>query len=296
MNDIVAKELADLLQVCPDEKGLVDPSIMHSRVATLQDELLKMPQSDVLTYHSFKPGVYERTIIVPPWTVLTGAEHRTDYKVRLDQGTIAVNIDDQVRVLTGPLEFTAKAGAQRAGRVFNDLVVWTDIYDNPDDCRDIDVLEQRYYKVTPGQLTDDLITQRRMAAQADYRLFLSQVGATQAQMDAMVCIDSDLMPMPEGFAVEVKPSDIAGNGMFALTEFKVGELVCPGRLDGKRTPAGRFVNHSIYANVEPVKAGDDINFIALRNITAGEEILVDYRASMRVNFGAALQGEMSCQE
>jgi len=129
------------------ERGLVDPTTMQSKVAALQDELLKMEQADVKTTHRFLPGVYEREIVVPPWTVLTGAEHKTDYKVRLEKGTIAVNVDDSVRVLTAPCEFIAKAGAQRAGRVFEEEVVWVDVYENPDDCTDVLRLEDRLYVV-----------------------------------------------------------------------------------------------------------------------------------------------------
>ena len=66
-------------------------------------------------------------------TVLTGAEHKTPYHVRVEKGTIAVNTDDGIKVFTGPCDFPAKAGMQRAGRVFEDEVVWVDVYDNPDD-------------------------------------------------------------------------------------------------------------------------------------------------------------------
>lgn len=120
---------------------------MRERVIALQNELLQMEQADIVTLHKFLPGKYERTIVVPAWTVLTGAAHRTAYRVRLERGTIAVNTDDGVRVLTGPCEFDVAAGFQRAGRVFEDEVVWTDIYNNPDNCRDIDKLEARLYEV-----------------------------------------------------------------------------------------------------------------------------------------------------
>ena len=142
------QDLYGLLQLGPrDERGLIDPAAMHTRVTALQDALLELPQADIKTIHEFSPGVYKRTIIVPPWTVLTGAEHKTDYKVKLEKGTIAVNVDDEIRVLTAPCEFDAKAGAQRAGRVFDEEVIWTDIYDNPDNCTDITVLEDRLYVV-----------------------------------------------------------------------------------------------------------------------------------------------------
>jgi hypothetical protein len=120
---------------------------MREMVVRLQDELLQMEQADIVTSHKFLPGIYERTITIPPWTVLTGAAHRTAYRVRLEQGVIAVNTDEGVKVLIAPMEFDVSAGFQRAGRVFEEEVVWTDVYANPDDCRDLDVLEQRLYEV-----------------------------------------------------------------------------------------------------------------------------------------------------
>ena len=126
---------------------LVDIELMQKKVTALQDALLEMPQAEIVTTHNFLPGLYERTIRIPPWTVLTGAAHKTDYHVRVDKGVIAVNTEDGVKVVTGPCDFPAKAGMQRAGRVFAEEVVWTDIYQNPDNCTDIAILEERLYVV-----------------------------------------------------------------------------------------------------------------------------------------------------
>jgi hypothetical protein len=233
---------------------------------------------------------------VPPWTVLTGAAHKTGYRVRLEKGKIAVNVDTDVMVLTAPCEFDAKAGEQRAGRVFEDEVVWVDVYENPDDCQDIETLEDRLYVVPECGLGD---TRRRLAiesAQTDYQLFLKQLGMDQPTMDAIVTIEGDLIDMPEGHDVELKASPVHGVGMFATRYFFAGEVICPGRLDGKRTPAGRYINHSCDPNVIPYKFGDDIYAIALKNISVGEELFVDYRASMQVNFGLYLSGETLCQD
>jgi hypothetical protein len=126
----------------------VKPSLpVKMQIQNLQNELLQMPQADIVTEHTFLPGVYERKIIVPAWTVLTGAEHKTDYKIRLEKGTIAVNVEDTVKILTAPMEFEAKAGAQRVGRVFEEEVVWVDVYENPDNCQDLEVIEERLYVV-----------------------------------------------------------------------------------------------------------------------------------------------------
>lgn len=266
--------------------------VARKSVEALQAGLLKLPQSAIVTEHIFKPGAYERKITIPPWTVLTGAEHKTDYRVRLEAGKIAVNTDDGVKVLTAPLEFDAKAGMQRAGRVFEDEVVWVDVYPNLDDCVDLPTLEQRLYVVPDCGLADSRTEVQK--AKIDYGAFLHQMGMTQDEMDAIVQINSDLTPMPAGVPTELRESPIHGTGLFATRDFEIGEVVCPGRLDGKRTPAGRFINHSLNPNIEPKKVGGDIYAVAMRKVRAGDELLVDYRASMRVNFGLALQGELSC--
>lgn len=258
-------------------------------VQRLQDGLLQMPQADIVTKHTFSPGIYERTITIPPWTVLTGAAHKTSYRVRLEKGTIAVNMEHGVTVLIAPFEFEAPAGVQRVGRVLADEVVWTDIYDNPDDCHNVATLEARLYDVPSCGLGENRL--RISRDRKDFDLFLSQLGMTHAEMDTVVQIESDLMDMPHGFDVELRDSSTHGKGLFALREFAAGELICPGRIDGKRTPAGRFINHSMQPNAEPVKDGDDINAVALRELLAGEEIFINYRDSMRVNFGIDIPKE-----
>jgi hypothetical protein len=263
---------------------------MPEKVTALQNELLKMPQADIITTHTFLPGVYERAITIPAWVVLTGAEHKTPYRVRLEKGTIAVNTDDGVKVFTAPCEFEAKAGMQRAGRVFDEEVVWVDVYDNPDDCTDLAVLEDRLYVVPECGLADSRSEEQK--ARVDYGLFLHQLGMTDVDVAKIAQIESDLIDMPEGFSVELKPSGIHGLGLFATKDFETGETVCPGRLDGKRTPGGRFINHSQNSNIQPELVGDNIFAVASRKINAGNELLVDYRASMRVNFGFTMQGEL----
>lgn len=198
--------------------------------------------------------------------------------------------------MTAPCELDAKAGEQRVGRVFEDEVVWRDIYENPDNCQDLAILEDRLYVVPDCGLGENRVALQIKNAQNDYSLFLSQIGINQEEMDKIVTIESDLMEMPEGHAVELRKSKIHGLGLFALKDFEVGEIICPGRLDGKRTPAGRFINHSFKSNILPQLVGNDIYAVATRKIHANEELLVDYRASMRVNFGINIMGELPCQD
>ena len=120
---------------------------LREKVEKLQEALLQMPQADVTFLHDFEPGKYIRTMIAPPWSVIVGAEHKTPYKIKLEKGTIAVNVGDEIKVLTAPLEFDAPAGVKRVGRVFDEEVIWVDYYDNPNDCRDIQAIEERLYVI-----------------------------------------------------------------------------------------------------------------------------------------------------
>ena len=169
---------------CGTEFNLTPALSMPDKVVALQNELLKMPQAEIVTEHTFMPGVYERKITIPPWTVLTGAEHKSAYRVRLEKGTIAVNTDDGLKVLTGPCEFPASAGMQRAGRVFDNEVVWVDVYDNPDNCADIAVLEDRLYVVPEYGLGDSRTELQK--AQIAYRAFLYRLDLKDSEVDEMV--------------------------------------------------------------------------------------------------------------
>jgi hypothetical protein len=133
--------------------------ITVEKIVKLQEVLLEMPQADIVTEHTFLDGIYERKITIPKWTVLTGAAHKTDYKIRLEKGTIAVNVGNKVIVLTAPSELDAKAGEQRVGRVFEDDVVWVDIYENSDNCNNVEELEERLYVIPECGLGENRIKQ-----------------------------------------------------------------------------------------------------------------------------------------
>lgn len=262
-------------------------NIIPSAIDRLEQHLLTMPQADIVTSHAFYPGRYERTIVIPPWTVLSGAIHRTPYRVRLENGVIAVNTDDGITVLTAPAEFEAPAGVKRIGRVLEHEVTWVDIYDNPDNCTDLFVLEERLYVIPECGLGENRVRALIDRDREDYGHFLRQFGVTQAVMDEMVETD-DQIPMPPGFDALVKPSKIHGMGLFATRDFEAGDVICPGRLNGHRTPAGRYTNHSADPNATSMKWGDDIYAVAIRHVYAGEEILICYRTAIKVNVGVDL--------
>jgi hypothetical protein len=143
----------DIVPVNPVSAALQNADSVKERIQVVQDELLKMPQADITTLHNFLPKIYERTMIAPASCMIVGAAHKTAYRVRLEKGTITVNIGNDVKTLTAPCEFDVPAGEQRVG-YSHDKVIWVDIYENPDNCTNIDVLEERLYVVPECGLYD----------------------------------------------------------------------------------------------------------------------------------------------
>ena len=120
--------------------------------------------------------------------------------------------------------------------------------------------------------------------QADYRKLLLELGVTDVEAWGQAQDESDQIPFPlDDFPVYVAPSPIHGQGLFASASISSGELIAPARLLGKRTPAGRFINHSLCPNAAMVEGGDQIGVEAARDIAAGEEVTVDYRQALSVN-------------
>lgn len=170
MSDLALRENFEIIGQATDK----------DKVRALELKLFALPQADIVTTHTFLPGVYERKIVAPPWTVLTGAEHKVPYTVRLESGRIAVTTDEGVKVLTGPCEFKAPAGTQRAGRVFEEEVVWVDIYDNLDDCQDMSVLEDRLYVVPEYGLADNRTEDQK--AIIERMVYFDQIKTNLARM------------------------------------------------------------------------------------------------------------------
>jgi hypothetical protein len=70
--------------------------------------------------HHYAPGVYVREMHVPPWTVLTGAVHKTEHLAMLIQGRIEVLTEDGLQVLEAPCTILSRPGIKRVGRTFEE--------------------------------------------------------------------------------------------------------------------------------------------------------------------------------
>jgi len=75
-----------------------------------------------------------------------------------------------------------------------------------------------------------------------------------------------------------------------------GEILAPARLGDKRTPIGRYTNHSHKPNAKMEFYNGDIYLVATTGISGcqggrlGDEITTDYRDNIK------LLGDKSCQQ
>ena len=78
----------------------------------------------------------------------------------------------------------------------------------------------------------------------------------------------------------VSESEINGLGLFPIIVIKAGDIIAPALLDGAKTTAGRYTNHSGTPNAEMIVMDDkNINLVALRDIE-DEEITINYKHTL----------------
>lgn len=122
-------------------------------------------------------------------------------------------------------------------------------------------------------------------ARADYRKFLEEVGLTEEEAQEMINNPSDQINLTYD-DLERKPSLIHGVGVFIKRHYAAGEPIGFARISRMRTILGRYVNHSpdFNAILVDVSRGPfgDLLMVTIREMSWGEEILIDYRQAQRV--------------
>ena len=122
---------------------------------------------------------------------------------------------------------------------------------------------------------------------ADFLRVLAETGNAMAVHRLRVEDPNTQGPMPAGYDyLEMRESLIDGMGIFTARSIAKGEVVGPALVGGKRTPVGRYGNHSPLPNTafKRLPSGD-VEAIALSAIPRGSEISGNYRQ------GAFLCGE-----
>lgn len=276
------------------EKQVNKKELFHVH-QNMEAALMNLPQEDCPVFHRFGPGLYIREVHIPAGTMAVGHSHKNQHFNVLLKGKISMpGQNGEIVILEAPFAYTGEPG-RKIGYVLEDLV-WQNIYatDETDIVKLEDMLldKSENYQIAESEILD-IQRPSHDADRSDFLKAITAFGFTPEKVNEISIDESDLIPFPKNYhgIVTVRESPIAGKGIFCSSPIIAGDKIVPGSIEGKRTPAGRYANHSIKPNA--IFTIDDygvIWLVAKEDIkgscggSCGTEITVCYRQ------GLALKG------
>jgi hypothetical protein len=264
-------------------------------VEKLETAFLQHEQADCPVHHHFGPGVYIREVVLPTGAYVIGHRHKTPHiNIMLEGRITLIGQDGGHTELTAPQTFVSGAGRKIA--YIHETVRWQNVYAT--DETDVETLEAQLLDKSlafeEAQKANGLLLSfDTRADQDDFAAAIAEFGFDADTVWAISDNESDQIPLPHGeYKMMVATSPIHGKGVFATGDIAAHELIAPARLDGKRTPAGRFTNHSKTPNAVMVKnESGDIFLFSTQSISGckgssvGAEITIDYRQALALSVG-----------
>ena len=265
-------------------------AITEQKVQALEAEFLKEPQVDCSVVHRFGPGIYIREVTIPADTFSIGhCQTATHLNIMLMGRVTMVNPDGSHTELVAPHTFVASPG-RKIGYI-HETMVWQNVYAT--DETDIEKLEAMFLDKSATWQENHknqqlLLNFNHSEDIADYYAAIEEYGFDHETVQAQTLNLDDQIELPYGnYKMMVAPSSIEGKGVFATGNIEANEIIAPARINGKRTPAGRYTNHAKNPNAVMVLLdNNDVNLVATRAITGckggdlGEEITIDYRQAI----------------
>jgi hypothetical protein len=264
-------------------------SIHSGDIGTAEAKGLNMPQVQCPVYHHFGPGIYIRELWIPKGTLIIGHHHRESHLNMMLRGKLRLFGDGgHVHIVEAPFRLVAGPG-RKAAYALEDTI-WQNIYATEE--TDVNRLEEILFeKSDQWQEAEIVRTASTVLLPSSYDRMLADINMTAEQVWELSNRSNDMVPFRSSTRrVKVGNSPIHGYGLFATTPFGAGDFIEYSRYGDKRTPAGRFTNHSDAPNAEMICAGEGSLYLqALRPINGclggfdGEEITVDYRQALAAN-------------
>lgn len=259
-------------------------------------ECLKKEQVDCPVYHRFGPGIYIREVHIPAGTFSIGHYQNKEHLNIMLKGRVTMLLNNGLlEEVIAPAIFASNPG-RKIGYIQEDMV-WLNVY--PTTETDVEKLEETFLtKSDPWKENNDLqngiAKLHHVADREDYQKVLREFRFSEDTVRTQSENEDDQIPFPYGsWKVMVNPSPIEGKGLFATAVIEPWEIIAPARMAGKRTPAGRYTNHSTTPNAEMRKnENGDIDLVATAKIKgcsggyAGEEITINYRHALSLSIGA----------
>jgi len=276
---------------------------VFTNVEEAEKAMLQLPQVDCPLVHHFGPNLCIREVFMPKGTMAVG--HKQKFKhmnVLLKGKVMMLNEDNSTKILEAPFIFEGEPG-RKIGYVLEDMV-WQNIYAT--DLKDSNEVEEFFVEKSENWQNDHNVklSIEKVAKEADrndYQKLLKECGISHEIAKEQSENEEDQISVFSNI-VRVADSAIEGKGLFLTSPIKEGDVICQARIQGKRTQAGRFTNHSVFPNAKMVLLPNgDIDLVAIRDIdgckggSLGEEITIDYRQALSLS-GINFKGNVLCQQ
>lgn len=266
---------------------------ISTELSIIEKTMQEMPQAECPVIHRFGEGIYIREVTIPAGTLAIGHIQKFKQNNFLLEGKIAMIGDEGLKIIEAPLFFIGDPG-RKIGYVL-ETVIWQNIWATNE--TDVEKLEEMYLeKSEESQLSqqerDNLEFIAREVDRQDYLKVIEASPFTHDEVKIQVENEFDQIPTPNDWAsmIAVKNSNIQGKGVFNTWPCEEDTILGPCRLDGKRTPLGRYTNHSMTPNASPLMhENGDVYLVSTRSIrgceggSKGEEITVNYREMLKLS-------------
>ena len=261
-------------------------------IEEVEAHMLNLPQADCPVQHHFGPGIYIREVTLPSGIIAIGHTQKFHQLNVMLTGKVAMIKDGDVQVVSAPMIFVGEPG-RKIGYVI-ETCVWLNVYATEE--TDIEKLEEYYFEKSDTweshkESMEDFLYVLHKEDRDDFEQALKDVGFDAETVRKQSENEEDQIPFPKGSGfnriVVVRESPIEGKGLFLSWPVEKDFFIAPARINGKRTPAGRYVNHSKNPNCKYVRLDSGaIWLVSKQDIhgckggDSGCELTVDYRQSV----------------
>jgi hypothetical protein len=273
-------------------------------VAEVERAMLPMEQAPCPLVHHFGPNICIREVTMPAGALVVGHKQKFEQLNIMLRGKLMM-LDEygNPHIYVAPMIYTGAPGRKIA--YILEETVWQNVYSTA--LTDVNAVEDFFIEKSEDWQQDSAT--KMLAAQtahemdrADHFIFMEEFGLAYDAVEAMVSDPTDQIRVDSAIT-RVLPSPIHGKGLFVTAPVAAGSVVCPARLDEKRTQAGRFVNHSIAPNcVMTPRSNGDIDLVALVDLegckggSMGVELTVNYRQALAATQSAAETKGLLCPQ
>ncbi len=239
------------------------------KVAYVAYQISLMPQVEAPVEHIFAPGVYIREMKIPAGTMFVGRAHRYGHLCQLVKGSIIMITPNGKVRLDAPAQVHTIPGYHMVLYSITDVIGRT-VHPNVAECTDVVGMEKDIFEPAEPVI--------RLGEYLHYRQMFIERGVDEEALRSLFEGTEDMINFDRNYGVEVLESRIHGFGLIACRDHVKGKVIAPAKVNGKRTPAGRYTNHSFKPNAWFTGDDNDLNLVALQTIYDGQEITVDYRS------------------